>query len=104
MGPHFDLLFQPIRLTIYQSIEAAMNQNSVFQDFQSLPPEAQRQVADFIAFLQARHKPATARRKAKQSNLSDEAFIGMWRDRTDMQNSTEWVRNLRKREWGQGNE
>ena len=81
-----------------------MNQNSVFQDFQSLPPEAQRQVADFIAFLQARNKPTAAKRKAKQSNLPDEAFIGMWRNRTDMQNSTEWVRNLRKREWGQGNE
>ena len=80
-----------------------MNQNSVLQDFQSLPPEAQRQVADFIAFLQARYKPTTARRKAKP-NLSDEAFIGMWRDRIDMQDSTEWVRNVRKREWGQGNE
>ena len=53
-----------------------MNQNSVFQDFQSLPPEAQRQVADFIAFLQARYKPTAARRKAKQSNLSEDAFIG----------------------------
>ena len=77
-----------------------MNQNSVLQDFQSLPPEAQKQVADFIAFLQTRYKPRAARRKAKQPNLSDEAFIGMWRERTDMQNSTEWVRDVRKREWG----
>jgi hypothetical protein len=77
-----------------------MNQNSVLQDFQSLPPEAQKQVADFIAFLQDRYKPTAGRRKAKQQNLSDEAFIGMWRNRADMQNSTEWVRNVRKREWG----
>jgi hypothetical protein len=28
-----------------------------------------------------------------------EPFIGMWRDRDEMQDSTAYVRELRKREW-----
>ena len=78
-----------------------MNKESVFREFESLPPEAQKQVLDFISFLQARYKTASAKRKSKPTpNLSDEAFIGMWRNRTDMQNSSLWVRNNRKSEWG----
>jgi len=32
--------------------------------------------------------------------LSDEPFIGMWRGREDMRDSTAWVSSLRRREWG----
>lgn len=32
-------------------------------------------------------------------NLKDELFIGMWRDREEMQNSNQWVRHLRQQEW-----
>jgi len=77
-----------------------MNTNSIFHDFESLPPEAQRQVADFIAFLQVRYKSSATKRKSPKKNLADESFIGLWRNRTDMENSTEWVRNLRQGEWG----
>jgi hypothetical protein len=77
-----------------------MNKTSVLEDFDSLPPEAQQQVLDFISFLQTRYKPSSARKKSKQSpDLTEEAFIGMWRDRKDMQNSRLWVRENRQREW-----
>jgi hypothetical protein len=34
------------------------------------------------------------------SNLKDEPFVGMWRDRQEMKDSSQWVRQLRQKEWG----
>ena len=53
-----------------------MNREQVWKDFDSLPSEAQQQVADFIAFLRTRYLKA-ARKKGGLANLSDEPFIGM---------------------------
>lgn len=76
-----------------------MESTDILQDFEALPPEAQRQVTDFIAFLKARY--GTSRRaKNKRRTLDEEPFIGMWRDREDMKDSTAWVRRLRRSEWG----
>ncbi|MDW8327157.1 MAG: DUF2281 domain-containing protein [Anaerolineales bacterium] len=77
-----------------------MNQKTVWQHFSKLPPEAQQQVIDFIAFLQTRYVPLRPRKKAKPTKLAQETFIGMWRDRKDLRDSTAWVRNLRASEWG----
>jgi hypothetical protein len=74
-------------------------QDKMWDDFSTLPLEAQRQAADFIAFLRQRYHKPTAGTEAKKTNLSAEPFIGMWQDRTEMQDSTAWVRDLRKREW-----
>ncbi len=75
-----------------------MRQDNLWQDFDTLPPEAQKQVMDFISFLQTRYKPAS-KRKPKKIGVRNEAFVGIWRGRDDMQNSTAWVRDLRKRHW-----
>ena len=77
-----------------------MNQKTAWQHFSELPPEAQQQVIDFIAFLQTRYLPARPRKTTKSPKLAKETFIGMWRNRADLQDSTKWVRNLREREWG----
>ena len=80
-----------------------MTPDTVLREFDSLPPEAQRQVIDFISFLQTRYPAKKTRWKTKQKpNLSDEAFVGIWRERMDMQDSRAWVRELRAREWGDG--
>lgn len=34
-----------------------------------------------------------------QRSLREEPFVGMWRDREDMGDSTGWVRQAREREW-----
>jgi len=68
----------------------------------SLPPEAQKQVIDFVAFLKARYSSTPTTQKAKRIKLANEPFIGMWRTRKDMQDSTAWVQNLRQREWERG--
>jgi len=58
-----------------------MNQEKVWQNFINLPPEAQRQVVDFIVFLRTRYAPSRRRRTAKPTKLANEPFIGMWRSR-----------------------
>lgn len=78
-----------------------MDTNQVLDEFNSLPPEAQRQVLDFIAFLQSRNNASkTAKKKTRQMiNLDKSGFIGMWRDRDDIQDTRVWLRLLRLNEW-----
>jgi len=77
-----------------------MEQEKIFDDISNLPPEAQRQVVDFIAFLRTRYKRSDAEKQAKRINLVNEPFIGIWKDREDMNNSSTWLRNVREAEWG----
>ncbi len=77
-----------------------MEQNNVLSTFDSLPPEAQRQVVDFIAFLQTRYRPTAKEKTRSKSRLSDEKYIGIWRNREDLRDSSAWVRNNRATEWG----
>lgn len=79
-----------------------MEATSLFRDIGSLPPEAQRQVSDFVAFLKQRYAAAQVVRKVKRTQLADEPFIGMWRDREAMNDSSAWVRRVREREWERG--
>ncbi len=79
-----------------------MEATNLIRDIGSLPPEAQKQVSDFVAFLKTRYPPQQRARKAKRTKLADEPFIGMWRDRDDMRDSTAWVRRLRVSEWERG--
>ncbi len=75
-----------------------MESSDIIQELDSLPPEAQRQVVDFIAFLKTRYRTEEGAAKRKRK-LSEEPFIGMWRDREDLKDSSAWVRELRRREW-----
>ena len=72
----------------------------ILQDIDSLPPIAEKELADFVEFLKYRYERKLGYQESKQSSIKDEPFIGMWKDRTDIADSTEWVRNLRQREWG----
>jgi hypothetical protein len=75
-----------------------MKQEEIWQQLITLPPEAQQQVIDFIAFLHTRYA-SHMRKTAKRTTLASEPFIGMWDDRQDLQDSSAWVRNIREREW-----
>jgi len=77
-----------------------MKQEELWRQLATLPPEAQQQVIDFIAFLHARYVPSGASQTAKRTTLAREPFIGMWRERKDLQDSHAWVRSVREREWG----
>ena len=76
-----------------------MTSNDVLEKFRTLPPEAQKQVLDFIAFLETRYRPVR-RKETVGVRLSQEGFVGIWRDRTDLRDSSGWVRSMRGTEWG----
>ena len=77
-----------------------MEQEKIFDDISNLPPEAQQQVVDFIAFLRTRYKRSEQEKQTRRIKLVNEPFIGIWKDRKDMNNSSKWLRNVRKTEWG----
>ncbi len=74
-----------------------MELNNLEQRLAALPERAQREVADLIATLEARHRRS---RTASTAALRKEPFIGCWRDRDDLADSTAWVRHTRRSEWG----
>lgn len=76
-----------------------MNQQKLLQDVASLPPLAQQEAIDFITFLKQRYIRHSVP-KNKQPSIETEPFIGMWKNRADMADSSTWVRNLRQSEWG----
>lgn len=77
-----------------------MNQQQALLEFNTLPPPAQQEVLDFIAFFRARYAQQHSQTAGTSSDMREEAFVGMWRDRNDMKNSSEWVRSMRISEWG----
>ncbi len=76
-----------------------MNQEELWRELKSLPPDAQRAVADFIAFLRMRYKGPCSGDKSRTIELAEESFCGMWRNREDLEDSSKWVRNNRESEW-----
>ncbi len=76
-----------------------MTDEEIVREINSLPLEAQRQIEDFIFFLRERYKGAQPK-AAPVSDLATEAFVGMWRDREDMRDSSAWVRHVRETHWG----
>ena len=76
-----------------------MKDEELAREFLNLPPEGQAQVEDLIEALRARYGSPRANRNTTSLDLSEESFVGMWRDREDMQDSSGWVRVTREREW-----
>lgn len=75
-----------------------MTYEDILRELASLPPEGQQEAANFITLLHERYSRSVS---APQDgpDLKDLGFVGMWRDREDMRDSTAWVRTLREREW-----
>jgi len=75
-----------------------MTYEELLRELASLSPEGQQEAADFITSLHERYSisPSAGR---DGLDLKELAFVGMWRDREDMRDSTAWVRTLREREW-----
>ncbi|HEV7475251.1 MAG TPA: hypothetical protein VGN90_14455, partial [Pyrinomonadaceae bacterium] len=60
------------------------------RELSSLPPEDQKEAADFIASLHERYSRSVPAERAS-CNLEALSFVGMWRDREEMRDSTAWV-------------
>ena len=72
---------------------------SIAKQIEELPPVRQREVLDFVAFLRYSviSEPPLVRRK--KGFITNDPFIGVWKNRTDLKNSAGWVRQLRQKEW-----
>lgn len=75
-----------------------MSESTVSKKINELPPEAKQQAQDFVNFLYDRYVKDEAKKSSKKSIL-ESSFFGMWKDREDMQDSTAWVRKIRKSQW-----
>ncbi len=64
---------------------------------QTLSPDHQKQVIEFIAYLKAREQVESTTHS--EMTWESDPFFGIWSDRIDMQDSTEWVRQLRQDQW-----
>jgi len=72
-----------------------INITELKSDIENLPEEAQLLLIDFLEILKKRYtKPFQTQKK-----LEDEPFIGMWKGREEMNNSSQWVREVRKQQW-----
>jgi hypothetical protein len=76
-----------------------MMADQIWNEFAALPEDAQMQVAEFIGRLRQSLQATETPQKAKRPALKDEPFVGMWKDRDDLTDSSEWVRQLREKEW-----
>jgi len=76
-----------------------MNQTQILHDFDALPAEAQEVVAALVALLGREHRRSKSSRRKSATNMADEKFIGIWKERDDMQDSSAYIRTLRKNEW-----
>lgn len=67
-------------------------------DILALPEEAQQNIVDFVTLIKQQYQENLDSQKPSFS-LDDQPFVGMWKDRPEMQNSSEWVRQIRKKQW-----
>jgi hypothetical protein len=75
-----------------------MENKGFYNKFESLPTEAQKQVLELIGLLKIKYQSRN-RRNLKSKLITNKKFVGIWEDRTEMKDSSKWVKNLRKREW-----
>lgn len=78
-----------------------MTPQKLFDEYIALPVKAQRQVADFVTFLRQQYTASQTDKKIHPVDLEREPFIGVWRNRKDLSDSSSWVRKTRKSEWGE---
>ena len=76
-----------------------MTREELLQQIVALPPEAQQRVENLVTFL-ARIYSRPPRDAEPPGNLDQgSSFIGMWRDREELSDSSDWVRRTRESEW-----
>ncbi len=60
-----------------------MTSEEIIKEFNALPLEARKEVGDFVAFLRQRY--GTRNGHTANGDLSKDEFVGMWKDREDLQ-------------------
>ena len=77
--------------------------NSAVLDLSILPEQARQEVTDFYLFLKKKYRVHATRRRVLNDTsvqvLADDGFVGMWKDRSDMNDAAGWVREQRGSAW-----
>ena len=76
-----------------------MSEKELIKQLKRLPSEAQQEAADFVDFLYKKYKGQGEKRSESKKSILESSFRGIWKNREDMQDSTQWVRNIRKSRW-----
>lgn len=76
-----------------------MTTAQLIENFNALPKDAQKVVVELVMFLGKKEQGPKSSRKSNTTSLMNEKFIGLWKDRDDMQDSNAYIRNLRRSEW-----
>lgn len=74
-----------------------MSEKELIKQLRKLPSEAQQEAADFVEFLSKKYLQETDNSEhSDKKSILESSFRGMWKDREDLQDSTKWIRELRK--------
>lgn len=77
-----------------------MSEKELIKRIRKLPSEAQQEAADFVEFLTQKYIQKSAETESpKKKSILNNSFRGIWKERDDLQDSTKWVRELRKSRW-----
>ena len=81
-----------------------MTRDIFWKQFSALPPTSKKLVEELVSALGAGVDESASTSlatltKPRSKKLSSQPFVGMWRDREEMTDSTAWVRHQRQQEW-----
>ena len=76
-----------------------MDISVISQEITQLPVEGQREVLDFVVFLKSRFK--AVKPVSQKGSITEESFVGMWKNNEAITDSSSWVRGTREKEWAE---
>jgi hypothetical protein len=75
-----------------------MTNEELIKELESLQPRERGLIEKLIMLLRVKRNGAVA--EVPRRSFREEKAFGMWKDRDDMKDSVEWVRNIRRTHWG----
>lgn len=76
-----------------------MSEKELIRKIKELPSEAQKEAADFVDFLYKKYIKQGKKQATSRESVLESSFRVIGKDREDMQDSTEWIRKIRKNRW-----
>lgn len=71
--------------------------SKVIAKLEQLPESQQERIAKVL--LKEVEKEDLTSDSSVSFTLENQPFVGMWKERKEMENSSEWVRQLRRQQW-----
>ncbi|TNE73102.1 hypothetical protein EP331_05385 [bacterium] len=75
-----------------------MSEITLSKKIKQLPPKARKQAIEFVDYLYMQSQ-AEFNKTSENVVREDSFYFGMWKDREDLKESSEWVQKNRTSEW-----